>query len=263
MKNQRGIALVIVLWGVTLLALLAASFAQNTGMAARRQLNAVEAAQARARIDEALAAATLRMAVWRLDGTPYPLTLSGAKATVRVFAEAGRLDLNHAPPPMLQSLFRNVAGDPEEGDRLVAALAARINVRPMLAVEEMAGLPGVTPALYRRLAQSVTTHNASGGFDWRTAGEDVLQAIPGIAESQVASLLAMRGQSQYNPDPALNDLLTRAGASLATTDPLGGAKSVTVQITLTLAQGASASAETLLLLTQNGYRVLQWRDGLS
>ena len=81
-RNEKGIALVIVLWGVTLLSLLAASFAQSSALAARRTLHAIEAAQARSRLDEALAVAVIALLrseprPWRADGQAHAVALPG------------------------------------------------------------------------------------------------------------------------------------------------------------------------------------------
>lgn len=266
MNGQRGIALVIVLWGVTLLALLAAGFAQATGLSARRMLHAVEAAQARARLDEAVAIAVIALRQperpWRGDGSLHSVNLPGAHAEIRVFSENGRIDLNHAEPVLLQSLFRQAAGNEETGDRLTAALAARNDVRPMLAVAELANLPGIDIPLYRRLAPAVTVHNPSGRLDWRNAGKAALSAIPGLNATQVATLMAMRGQSQYTPEPAMAELLIRAGAT-DNAGSGGGASMVSLQITLILTGGASASAETVLQLQPAGaaaFRIVEWRS---
>jgi general secretion pathway protein K len=265
--DERGVALIIVLWGVTLLSLLAVSLAQGSGLAARRALHTVEAAQARARLDEAVAASVLALArterPWRADGAPHMLTLPGATAEVSPFAEAGRIDLNAAPPALLQSLFRRAAGA-DAGDRLAAALAARVAARPLLAVAELGGLPGMSAPLYHRLAGAATVRNPSGKIAWRLADKSVLAALPGIDEAQAATLVAMRGQSQYAPEPALAELLTRAGA-VADPDPAssGGTMMVSLRISLTLAGGGRASADALLQLLPSGpaaYRILEWRS---
>jgi general secretion pathway protein K len=261
-KNQRGIALVIVLWGVTLLSLLAASFAQSTGLAARRSLHEIEAAQARAGLDEAIAAAVvaLRLPIrpWRGDGTAHRLRLAGGEAIIQVTAESGRIDLNHATQPILQTLFRQAAG--EAGDHLAAEVAARTTQRPLLSVAELAGLPGMDSTLYSRLAERATVHNPSGRVDWRLADKATLSLLLGA--DQVATLVAAREQSQYSFDPATAELLTRAGVDTTAEIGPGGAKMMSLGITLNMANGASSSAEILLQLVPAGplpFHVVEWR----
>jgi general secretion pathway protein K len=270
--RQQGIALIIVLWGVTLLSLLAAGLAQSSGLAARRLLHGVEAAQARARLNEALAASILALSQpdpklrWRTDGQRHRLTLPGAVAWVSASAERGRIDLNHAAPPLLQGLFRWAAGDAAAGDRLAAALLAQgadQGGRALLSVVELAALPGMTPGVFDQLSQAATVHNPGGGLSWRLAGAPALAAIPGLAPAQRATLLAMRGQSQYTPDPALAALLAKAGVDdggeVATPSP--GAAIITLQIVVTVENGATASAETVLQLTTDAPgQILEWRS---
>lgn len=278
-QNQRGIALVIVLWGVTLMSLLAASFAQNTGLAARRELHEIASAEARARLDELVAIAVIALTQpdprqrWRADGAPHEIGLAAvslapaARGEVRAFGESGRIDLNHAPDILLQSLFRRAANDPGLGDRLAGWLAERTlanSGRPLLSVAELAAFPGMNATLYRRLAGSVTVHNNGGKLDWHLASSKTLAAIPGLSAEQLASLLAAQRQSRYTPDLALTELLTKAGVMVepAPESGSGGARMVTLQMRVTLASGASASAEALLQLPAapgQKFQILEWR----
>jgi len=269
--RQSGIALVIVLWGVTLLALLAAGFAQSTGLAARRMAHVVDSALARAQLDEALAAAVVGLTQpdparrWRGDGSLHQQSISAAAAEISVIAESGRIDLNRSPPTLLQALWRQVAGDDAVADQLTKGLAARTDPprgRPVLAVAELGSLAGMTAPVYRRLAHAATVHNPSGVLDWRIAGKSSLAAI--LSPSQIVTLLAMRRQRDYLPDPATALALTQAGASLEASPVQTAirAEMVTVRLKVTLAGGAAASAEILLQLLPEGtqpFRILEWR----
>lgn len=260
MKSQRGIALVIVLWGVTLLSLLAASLAASSGMAARQSLNMVEAAQARARLDEALAAAVVALERprhrWIADGRTRHLSLEGAEADIRVTAEGGRADLNHAAPDLLQSLFRRAGGD----DKLARLLAERVAQRPLVAVAELAELPGMTLPLYRRLAPLTTVRNPDGKIDWRLADPALLAAIPGLSAGQAATLMARRGESGYSPEPAVMEIMQHVG--VGSSSDQGAAKPVSLHISLTLAGGGKASADIVARLTPDAaaFHILEWRS---
>ena len=266
MRNQRGIALIIVLWGVTLLSLLAASLAAGSGMAARQSLNMVEAAQARARLDEALAAAVVALErpkrPWRADGNLRRLVLEGAEAEIRVTAENGRADLNHAAPDLVRSLLRRLAGE-ERGESLAASLSARVALRPLLSVAELGALPGMDAGLFRRLSPLVTVHNPDGKIDWRLADPTLLAAIPGLAADQLAALVARRQESGYSPEPAAAEAMSRVGVG-SSSDPggVGEAKLVSLHISLHLAGGGRASAEILGRLSGEGqpFHLLEWRS---
>jgi general secretion pathway protein K len=284
--RQQGIALVLVLWGVTLIAVLAAAFAQSAGIEARRLGNVVAAAEAHSRLDEGLAAAVVglsdadRARRWRTDGTPYRWNAGDAAIEVAVFAETGRIDINRAPPAVLFNLARQAAGP--AGEAVAAAILAQSGrspdgkpladalqggARPFLSVVELAALPGMTAAAYRRLAGAVTVHNPGGRLDWRTADATALAALPGMTAETAARLVAARRvaeqrQSLYTPDPDLAKILADGGAD---SDISQGDNSVyTMRVTVRTSRRAVATAEAVVRLTSQGaadpYRILEWRE---
>ena len=112
--DQRGIALVAVLWVVTILALVAAVFMRETRteIALTRNL----AAEAKA---EALAEAGVNRAIlillglddtipWRVDGTAIAFSYGGGMVQLSLQDEGGKIDLNRAGDTVLQGLFTSV-----------------------------------------------------------------------------------------------------------------------------------------------------------
>ena len=265
MKSQQGIALVIVLWGVTLLSLLTASLAATTGLSARRSRNLIEAAQASARLDEAVAAAVVALRrpkrPWLADGHHYRLDLTGAQAEIVVQDESGKVNLNQGSS-LLFALVHRAAGPREVGDRLFSALIQRIAQRPLVSVAEIAALPGMNARLYAKLAPFVSVHNQTD-LNWRLADPAVLAAIPVLSEQQIATLVARRGESGYTPEPAVADLMTQVGIAAKTgLSATGGTRLVSLRITLTLASGGRASAETTIRLAGDGAppRIVAWQS---
>jgi general secretion pathway protein K len=272
--NQRGIALIIVLWGVTLLALLAAGLASTSGLAVRRMGHAIEAAEAHAALEKAAAAAELALTdadaakAWRPDGTRHRLSFDFGEADVIASSEAGKIDLNHSPPVLLKGLFDQAASSDEEGARLFSAFSALtmpgMGGRVLLAVSELAALPGITAPVYRRLAAATTVHNETGRFDWRLANDATLSAIPGITDQARAALLAGKGRKDYTPDLATAQAFAAAGVtegsdSLAQGTPLF----VTLEISVRLPSAAAASGEVLVRLAPREQRpvvVLEWHE---
>jgi len=268
--GEQGIALVIVLWGVTLLALIAASLARTSGLAVRRMSHAIEAAQAHAALEEAVAAAELALADhrWSPDGARRRLTLAAAEAEVTVSSEAGKIDLNHAPAVLLNALFHQSASSLEEGDRLFAAFTEwtmpGTGGRALLAVSELAALPGMTAPVYRRLARATTVHNEAGRLDWRLAGESVLAAIPGLTDQARATLLAKQGQRDYGPDLAMAQAFAAAGVTEGPLQPDPGVPLfATLQVSVHLASHAAASGEILVRLAlrdPHPVTTLEWHE---
>ena len=110
-RKQRGIALVMVLWVLILLGLVAASFLRETRLSTGIARNASENAKAEALAEAGIQRAMLGLAdsdvtAWRLDGTPYQFALGDGTVVVRIQDEGGKVDLNLAPPPLLQGLLQ-------------------------------------------------------------------------------------------------------------------------------------------------------------
>jgi len=273
-NSQRGIALVMVLWGVTLLALLAAGLAGTSGLAARRMGHAIEAAEAHAALETAAAAAELALAdtdpgkSWRADGTRHHVALDVGEAEIAASSEAGKIDLNHAPPPLLRGLFDRAAASPAEADRLFAAFSAWTTPgsggRALLAVSELAALPGIGVETYRRLIRSSTVHNESGRLAWRLADVETLSAIPGVTDQARAGLLAAKGRKDYTPDVETAQAFAAAGVTEDSAGPDAAAPLyVTLEIAVHLPTHAAASAEALVRLApreQHPVTILEWHE---
>ncbi|MFB3151649.1 MAG: general secretion pathway protein GspK, partial [Alphaproteobacteria bacterium] len=151
-EKPRGIALVIVLWGLVLLAVIAAAFTTGTRTEVTLARNLVENAKAKALADAGVHAAMLglhRREVerrWRADGTVYSLafrhadpaparlgeaSLRGSQAaqagegevSIVIDDEAGKIDLNAAPDELIQGLLVAVGLADGEAQALTAAIA--------------------------------------------------------------------------------------------------------------------------------------------
>src|SRR5262245_45281373 len=115
MTGERGIALAVVVWIVTLLALQVSVF--NLGVRDAAALASNELAAARG---QALAAAGVEMAAarlmerdlvrrWQGNGSSHTLALGGAQVEIAILDESARIDLNDASEELLASLLRPFA----------------------------------------------------------------------------------------------------------------------------------------------------------
>lgn len=136
---QRGFALVLVLWVLSLLTIMAGSFA----LSMRREASIVAEIKDNARA-EALAKSGLAIAEamlllpditqrWHADGGIYEIHSDdafsgigdmGGTVRIQLFAETGKIDLNKAEQKLLESLFLQspLADDSKRQSRLVAAI---------------------------------------------------------------------------------------------------------------------------------------------
>src|SRR5690606_26107024 len=127
-RRTRGIAFVVVLWLLALLAILLGAFAL---------LARTEHIQSRALFDstQALYAAEagVNLTVFQLmvpdpeqrwipDGRAYPFTFDGAEVEVRITDESGKIDINAADAQTLDQLFQSLDVDPLVSQQLADAV---------------------------------------------------------------------------------------------------------------------------------------------
>jgi general secretion pathway protein K len=216
-RDQRGIALIMVIWVLALLSLMAASFLAQARSELRRTTNLRERAAA-----EALAEGGIHLAVGRLlaeHGATYPQrwteALAAGSVSITLSDERGKIDLNEADPTLLVSLFESAgvparaatdlaaavadfrdpdhaetAGGAEDADYSPGSGGAK-DVR-FENVDELLQVKGVTPALHARLADLVTVHSSLATIDPFIAAEGVLRAVPNIDRAELTKFLAVR-----------------------------------------------------------------------
>jgi general secretion pathway protein K len=155
--------------------------------------------------------------------------------------ESAKIDLNTAREPLLKGLMQNVGGlDPEAAQRVVEAIAdwrdpdelrrpngaeaadyraAGLKYAPtnghFAVVGELQRVLGMTPALFAKVAESLTVYSRQAGINPATASRDVLMAIPNASAEVVDAYIALRKDALANklavpPFPAVGNLATRA-----------------------------------------------------
>ena len=187
--RSRGLALITVLWVLTLLSLIAASFSSSTRTEIKLAFNQAEAARAEALADAGVHAAiqgllaTNPAAQWRADGTVYGWRFDDGEMRVGIWDEGGKIDLNTASDALLQALFVAAGLGTDEAsvlvDRIVdfrdpndlrqlngaedrhyrdAGLPYGAKDAPFEALEELRQVLGMTSALYDAVAPALTVH---------------------------------------------------------------------------------------------------------
>jgi len=276
--SQRGVALLLVLWACTLLAILLggyAALARTEGLQARYQFAQTQA-------HYAAEAGLMRAAYglqspqpeqrWVGDGRAYTFRYDGATVSVRAIDEGGKVDLNAASPEVLQGLFQAAGLKPDQAqalaDRVVdwrnpvglegeaasqrAAYAA--NGRdygprngPFASVEELQMVLGMTPALYRQVAPVVTIWAGGASPDPNTAPPLALAAIPGMTPEQQRMIEAARQRNANDPRLVLSNGTTHSIRSEAT---LADGTRAILRATVRLQAGQAQP-----------YAVLRWQEG--
>ena len=126
--RERGFALLVVLWTVVLLALLVTQLTASGRGEAQLTYNLRAAAVAEAAADGALSEAVFHALDtserhWRADGAAHVVRLGSATAEVRIDNEAGKVNLNSAPPELLAALLHALGTDTATSATLSTAIA--------------------------------------------------------------------------------------------------------------------------------------------
>jgi len=293
-QRMRGLALVIVLWILTLLTLLASSFA----LSMRRETaisSALKAgAQAQALAEAALAIAEYRLMLpqakqrWQADGSVYLLPRADGEIRIRILSEAGKVDINTGSTDQLRAVLQLAIDGERELDELIEAIldwrdadtdarsggsearlyrTARLPYRPRDAafqnLEELQRVLGMTPAIFERIRPFITVYSANESVDMHLADPLLVAAIRremkrrGIADS----MLTAQADSTVESLDELNDVADSF-------DNENQVYTVKVQVRT---QDGGAVLETVVRAQDDGqggipFQIMDWRqngDGVS
>ncbi|HUD52836.1 MAG TPA: type II secretion system protein GspK, partial [Parvibaculum sp.] len=116
--------MVSVLWGLSILSLIAAAILAASVLSSHLERNEWDAASRRMTEDAALNRAVLGLLDprpekrWRVDGASQIFEFQGTKIRISIEDELGKIDLNTAGDDLIRRLFHSVGLPPDEGDAL-------------------------------------------------------------------------------------------------------------------------------------------------
>jgi general secretion pathway protein K len=284
-RRQRGIALLVVLWACTLLAILLGGFAtlartesiQTRYLSSRVQLRYL----AEAGVMRALAECTgVNGGRWVGDGRPYTLHIDGHEVDIRIQDELGKMDINAADAASLQRLFVAAGEDDaaasqlaanilrwrapsdantfgEQGGKRDAELSSGPRYREFETPEQLQMVSGLTPALYRKVASAITVWSSRPQPTPALAPALALASLPNMDMARAEHYVAQRVLTDaHTPPPALSNGQApgawRGGPArtvvASAVDREGTKAQVSVTFRLTSEQGGM------------GYSVLRWQE---
>ena len=246
---QRGIALVLALWLTILLTVIASGFAFSMRSEIVAARNALSLSRVRAAADGAVERTLYELGrprladAWTADGARHVWKDGEIDILTTAVDESARIDLNVANETLLKGLLTSAGGldDPtatrvldaiadwrdaddlkrpngaEEADYRAAGLTYGPANAPFETVGELARVLGVTPALYARVAGSLTVYSRQAGINPQTASRDVLLAVPGATADIVDDFIARRTEARDNklPPPAFPLALAFGGGAVS------------------------------------------------
>ena len=279
-------ALLAVLWIMALLGVLATGYVFSVRTETALTHNWLDSARARAAAEAGVMLAVLdRLGPSGMaapaDGSPRAAEFEGVELRISVLDETGRIDLNNASADLLDGLFmsQGLADDEraalvdaildwrdaddlrrlngaEDADYAAAGLDYGAKDGPFEAVEELARVMGMTPALYEKVEGALTVYSGAAGINPRVAPREALLALPGMSEQTVDAYLDQRQGAMIDGSDAVLEaspqyVVNRQG------------KTFSIEVEARLASGALERLAAVVRLAPSGSRpftVLAWRE---
>lgn len=233
MIRSEGFALVLVLWVISLLTIMAGSFALSMRREAAIVTGSSSNAQAMAVAESGLAVAELMLMNpdqryrWRSDGSLYQIDYVDSKVRVQLLSETGKVDINSADQTLLQGLMLHAPVEEELQTKLVNAILdwrdaddlvrlegaekeeykdAGLNYsprnKPFQSTEELQLVLGMNEQVFNWLESRVTVYSGRPQVDFTQAAKEVLQVLPGMDAGLIDEYVAARRESAINGLPA-------------------------------------------------------------
>ena len=132
--SERGIALLLVLWVLTILMVIVFSFSYMARTESHATLVFKEGMEkkflAEAGIERGIMELFYRnqffsvegSEIWKIDGTPYTVQMGDGYYTIRIMDEAGHVNINSVSDIILKNLLLNVGVQAEEVDTIVDSI---------------------------------------------------------------------------------------------------------------------------------------------
>jgi general secretion pathway protein K len=289
-RRERGIALVLVIWLVTLLLVIAGSFTYAMRTDARASRNAAAIARGESLAQAAVARSLMELFKppgspegWRRDGSLREWSFDGTPVAVRLSDESAKIDVNTANPELLKGLFRYAGLPEEEAVKLLdaildwrdpdslkrpfgaeeaeysqAGLKGRPANFPFQSTEELQLVLGMRPEVFQRIAPMITVYSRQPGVNPHLASRNALLAIPGVTPEQVDQYLGERERARA--EGRAMPVFTAAGAYAT----YAQATSITVRAEVELERGISITREAVAMLTpqfpRRPWTLLAWRE---
>jgi general secretion pathway protein K len=284
-------ALVLVLWVLSLLTIMAGSFALSMRRESAIVAGIKNNAQAMAVAESGIAMAEMMLLNpnqnknWRADGSIYEINAADARIRIRLLSETGKIDINKADEKLLKSLMTSAPIDEERLSRLLGAildwrdeddlvhldgaekteyqdagLSYQPRNKPFQTIEELQLVLGMDKSVFKWIEPLVTVYSGQQQVTVQQAAKEVLQVIPGLDRGLVDSYIAARLESAKNNLP-----VPPFPSSSGTNNPAGQNNVLTVISEALLNDLSRASISAVIKqsgntqATSTPFEVLKWQ----
>jgi general secretion pathway protein K len=295
-STANGFALVLVLWVLSLLTIMAGSFAltmrrESTVVAGiKDNAGAIAAAEAGIAYAEMMLLNPEQNKRWRSDGNLYQVDFGSTQIRLRLLSEAGKIDINKAGLPLLQGLMAQAPAEEDQQAKLIGAILDwrdqddLVNIdgaeqkeyqdaglkykprnKPFQTVEELQMLLGMDERVFNWLEPIITVYSGQAQVNLKVASAKVLNILPSLDAGLIESYLATRLESAKNelPTPDFAAQLIGGGGA-------GGNEAVTIVSEAKMADETSALISATVMksgganpleqadATSDPFKVLKW-----
>lgn len=286
MKDNRGAALLIVLWFLVLISALAVAVSGTVRTEIHLVRNLVEEARARHIAQAGVYHAVLTLldpkaaAHLIADGSVIgELELYGAKLRLRIRDECGKVDINTGWGSLVTGLLtahgeerafelsqaildwrdpdhqRRIKGA-EDDDYVAAGLPYGARDGLFETIEELQQVRGMTVPLFERLARDVTVDCLNAGIDPLAASPAVLASIPDIDPATIGQFLRARREAAAGGEQAPIPRLQFRGKYVVTSPD----QVYSIESTAELPSGARVAWNAIVWLTGDATRPFLFRS---
>lgn len=234
MKREKGLALIVVLWVLTLLIIMASSFALTIQRETAIILGVKQKSEAMALTEAGVNYAIVELLNpdktkrWSSFNSLYNVEFLGNQLRIQIADESGRISLNSADKSTLMQLFTSMAIDhtaadhlsdaildwrdkdnelqangAEQGEYKAAGLAYIPRNGAFESMEELQMVLGMTPEIYQQLEPVISIYSSNKQINPTTASRKVLLTLAGVTEAMVDEYLAQRADNVRNHVPVL------------------------------------------------------------
>jgi general secretion pathway protein K len=232
-SRQQGLALVLVLWVLSLLTIMAGSFTLSMRREAAIASGLKDNAQALAIAESGISLAEVMLMNpdatkrWRSDGSIYHIDVSDAQLRIRVLAESGKIDINSASEKLLRGFLANA---PVLSDSKIDVAAAIVDWRDsndeprpqgaekkhykeaglhyaprnkaFQSLDELQLVLGMNESLFNWLTPFITVYSGQPKVNMSVATPELLQLLPDIDPAVLAAYIQLRNEAAILGLPA-------------------------------------------------------------
>lgn len=231
MKKEKGLALIVVLWVITLLIIMASSFSLTIQRESVVISGIREKAEASAIAEAGIYYAIIKLfhpdkeEKWEAFDSLYEIEFEGKAVRINIADESGKIAINHIEKEGLMNLFSSVGLEEEKAEELSEAILdwrdrndahrikgaelqqyddAGLSYKPRNAafsnVEELQMVLGMTPEIYRKIENMISIYTKTSQINPTTASREVLLTLPDVESDMVDEYIKQRAENERNDE---------------------------------------------------------------